>query len=445
MLNAVNIHYALGYLKEVVRTRLINYLGSTPAPYTDINDVPLPNFESNNSPFYDFIADKHLSFEEFIILLLALAPHIQPNLLTSLVQEVLPEGGDFPEFGGVKGTNHRGILPTGETVMFILAHDNYEKRFAIQKFFEEEHIFYRQNVLSLEEVPEGEPILSGRIVLAYEYVELFTTGHEYAPKFGTNFPAKKIVTRMTWDDLVLNPQTFKQIEEIRNWVLYHHTLMTEWEMAKKLKPGYRALFYGPPGTGKTFTAGLLGKYTHKEVYKIDLSMVVSKYIGETEKNLSKVFAQAEHKNWILFFDEADSIFGKRTNVQSSNDKYANQEVSFLLQRIEDYDGLVILASNLKSNIDNAFLRRFHSVIHFPMPDDDERLILWKQSFPKKAQLAADINLRQIALNYELSGALIMNVVQHVCLKAIANQTELIQVEDIVEGIQKEFYKQGKTL
>src|SRR5204863_2251929 len=138
---------------------------------------------------------------------------------------------------------------------------------------------------------------------------------------------------------------------------------------------------GPPGTGKTLTAGLLGKEFNKDVYRVDLSQIVSKYIGETEKNLSKIFDRAEHKDWILFFDEADALFGKRTNVQSSHDKYANQEVSYLLQRVEDYAGLLILSSNFKNNLDDAFIRRFHEVVHFPLPDARQRLILWEKSLP----------------------------------------------------------------
>lgn len=126
------------------------------------------------------------------------------------------------------------------------------------------------------------------------------------------------------------------------------------------------LFIGEPGTGKKTTASLIAHQLNKEVYRIDLSMVVSKYIGETEKNLKKIFDAAEHKNWILFFDEADALFGKRTNVRDAHDKYANQEIAYLLQRIEDYQGIVILATNMKNNIDDAFIRRFDSIIHFPL-------------------------------------------------------------------------------
>jgi hypothetical protein len=128
----------------------------------------------------------------------------------------------------------------------------------------------------------------------------------------------------------------------------------------------KILFIGALGTGKKMVASLIGQQVGQEVYKIDLSMVVSKYIGETEKNLNKVFAAAEHKNWILFFDEADALFGKRTNVRDAHDRYANQEVAYLFQKIEDYDGLVIIASNMKNNIDEAFKTRFRTVISFPL-------------------------------------------------------------------------------
>jgi SpoVK/Ycf46/Vps4 family AAA+-type ATPase len=173
-----------------------------------------------------------------------------------------------------------------------------------------------------------------------------------------NFPAQRITTEMEWKDLVLNEQTLAQIEELHAWINHSSTLLYDWGMKRQFKLGYRVLFYGPPGTGKTLTASLLGKYTGKDVYKIDLSMVVSKFIGETEKNLSSLFTKAESKDWILFFDEADALFSKRTNVRDAHDKYAHQEVSYLLQRVENYDGLVILSSNLKSNIDDAFIRRF---------------------------------------------------------------------------------------
>ncbi len=152
-----------------------------------------------------------------------------------------------------------------------------------------------------------------------------------------------------------------------NWPCAELQGSVDRPMRPLIKPGYRVLFYGPSGTGKTLTAALLGKQYGKDLYRIDLSQIVSTFIGETEKNLERVLKRSETKSWIPFFDEADALFGKRTNVQSAHDKYANQEVSYLLQRVEDYPGLLILASNFKNNLDDAFIRRFHSLVHFPCP------------------------------------------------------------------------------
>ena len=189
--------------------------------------------------------------------------------------------------------------------------------------------------------------MSGKLQMDEEYVAKLTTGTVLKPQLGPNFPASLIETGLEWEDLVLKQKTISEIKEIEIWLKHNDVLMSDWGMQHKIKPGYRVMFHGPPGTGKTLTAGLLGKYTKKDVYRIDLSMVVSKYIGETEKNLSSLFDKALNKDWILFFDEADSIFGKRTNVRDAHDKYANQEVSYLLQRIEAHPGLVILASNFQ--------------------------------------------------------------------------------------------------
>jgi hypothetical protein len=386
-----------------------------------------------------------LSSNELMLILIALAPHLQPNFFDNIIQESLPQPGDFPQLGGSRGKNFRGFLPTGETALFLLAGDDLEKRMDVYELFSEDHLFAKKRILWLEEVPEGEPRMSGRIIPSQEYVDLFTTGKVARPRFSMNFPAQLLQTELEWDDLVLHTDTLAQINELEIWVKHGDTLMKEWEMHRKIKPGYRALFYGPPGTGKTLTASLLGKYTGKEVYRIDLSMVVSKFIGETEKNLSNLFAKAENKDWILFFDEADALFGKRTNVRDAHDKYANQEVSYLLQRVEHYNGLVILATNFKSNIDDAFTRRFQSIIYFPMPGVEERTRLWKKAFPPKIKLAQDILLPTLAQKYELSGAEIINIVQFACLRVLDRGDAQLQAKDLYEGIKKEFQKEGRIM
>jgi SpoVK/Ycf46/Vps4 family AAA+-type ATPase len=223
--------------------------------------------------------------------------------------------------------------------------------------------------------------------------------------------------------------------------------MEEWGLSRNIKPGYRSLFYGPPGTGKTMVAGLIGIRTESEVYRVDLSQVVSKYIGETEKNLSRIFDRAEHQKWILFFDEADSLFGQRTQTKSSNDRYSNQEVSYLLQRIEDYDGVIILATNLKENIDEAFTRRFQSVIQFPVPGEQERFKLWKKILGDSVPLSDDIDLNKIAANHSITGGSIINVVRFGALRAVQrkNGEGKMTSADLEEGLRRELKKQGKSI
>jgi AAA+ superfamily predicted ATPase len=433
-----DIERILYFFRDLTLNRLKNHFSPNPDE-TPAKIPSLHGFEYFGFPDYT------LTENETALIILAWIPHLKPNFFDSLIQEFLPQGGEFPEFGGVKTGNHRGMVPTGETALFLLAGNDLQERLQVQQLFSEDHLFNKEKILWLEEVKEGEPKMSGRIILSEEWIEKWMFGKIPKPRFGSDFPAKNIETRMTWEDAVLNPQTLRQIEVITTWLKHNEELMRDENLSRKLKPGYRVLFYGPSGTGKTLTASLLGKEFKKEVYRIDLSQVVSKYIGETEKNLEKVFTKAENKDWILFFDEADALFGKRTSVQNSHDRYANQEISYLLQRVEDFPGLIILASNFKSNMDPAFIRRFQQVIHFPMPDAGERLLLWQKALPALIRLHPDTDLSEIARQYEVTGAAIINVMQYAALQAISRNDHLIQSRDLIEGIQREFQKEDKSL
>lgn len=441
--NRQSLINALQLLQQVIYNRLQTHFKKEEKELSAI--FPAVKVEEDGSQLNDFIIKQQLTIEEYITLLIALLPHVQPAFFENIIQEFLPGGGDFAEFGAVKATNQRSILPTGETVLFILAGNDMQRRLQIQQLFNPEHLFYKQNILWLEHVKDGEPVMSGKLLLGSEWVDKFLFEKETAPKFSPEFPAKKISSQMTWDDLILTPQTKDEIEHIKIWLSHNASLLQDENLSRKIKPGYRALFYGPPGTGKTLTVSLLGKEFNKEVYRVDLSQVVSKYIGETEKNLEKVFSKAENKDWILFFDEADALFGKRTNVSNSHDRFANQEVSYLLQRVEDFPGLLILASNFKSNLDKAFTRRFHAMVHFPMPNTAERLLIWQKSLPRNLQIATDINLTDIAQHYELSGASILNIMQFASLKALHKKDHTITNNDLLTGIRREFWKEEKTI
>lgn len=440
--NASVLNEEISWFIKVLDTRLKLYFGHD-CDYKDVHYIEPPNYNGIGSLYSDFIKHYKLTFEERVILVLSLIPHIKNQLLDVFLTNNTSTGQGYMEFGGVK-TNNGAFLPTVETAIFILAGDNLEKRFSSVRIFEGDHFFSKHNILSIESIHQSEPHTYGLLKISREFIDYFTTGYVRKPNFGADFPARLIETAMEWDDLVLENYIIEQIMEIKTWLDYKDVLMNDWGLGKKLKPGYRSLFYGPPGTGKTLTACLLGKMTGKDVYRIDLSTVISKYVGETEKNLEKVFKQAEHKNWILFFDEADALFGKRTNVSDAHDKFANQEVSFLLQRVEDYDGVVILASNFKSNIDEAFTRRFQSIIHFPLPNSEERLKIWQKAFSSECVLEEKSDLCEISNRYELSGGSIMNIVRFCSLKALKRENNIILLEDIIEGIKKELQKEGKT-
>ena len=263
---------------------------------------------------------------------------------------------------------------------------------------------------------------------------------EYKPDYNIGFPAKRITSDLNWEDMVLDFQVAEELEEINTWISSHHTIMAKWGLSHFLKAGYRALFYGPPGTGKTLAATLIGKKNGMDVYRVDLSMIVSKYIGETEKNLARVFDLAENRNWILFFDEADALFGKRTSTNTSNDRHANQEVAYLLQRIEDFPGTVILATNLRSNIDEAFARRFQSMIYFPMPSKELRAELWRKMLPESWLGKDGGELIEIASETELSGGSITNVVRRCALYLVQRKEKCLRKMILKEALQKDKLK-----
>jgi hypothetical protein len=214
-----------------------------------------------------------------------------------------------------------------------------------------------------------------------------------------------------WNDLVLPPDRLQRLHALGDRIRFRATVYDQWGFAATVGSarGTAALFTGPSGTGKTMAAGILAGSLGLELYRVDLAGVVSKYIGETEKNLARVFAAAEATSTVLFFDEADALFGKRTEVRDAHDRYANVEVSYLLQRIEDHDGVVVLATNLRKNIDDAFLRRLQFVVEFPLPDRDHRRLIWQRVFPAAAPRDPALDLDLLAERFELSGGSIRNV------------------------------------
>lgn len=443
--NAKTLEAELAWFARVLQRRLDAYFADPPAsPGLPDAACPPPDLAGGASPYADLLRRHDLAPAQRLVLALALAPHLRPQLLDVLWTRNEATQRGFSEFGGIQAPQSGCFLPTGETAAFLLAGDDLAGRLLAAQLLADEASLARHDLLAPTSPVVGETLLAGSLRASRRLLDLVCRGVDGPARPEPGFPAQRVGTGLDWSDLVLPPATLAQLEEIRDWLQHGRTLLHDWGLGHRLRPGYTSLFHGPSGTGKTLSACLLGKLCRREVYRIDLSLVVSKYIGETEKNLAWVFDQAEQRGWILFFDEADALFGQRTRVESAHDRYANQEVSFLLQRIEDFDGVVILSSNLKGNIDDAFIRRFQSVVAFAMPRAGERLRLWREALPPRAALEPGLDLPRLAERHELSGGTIMNVVRYAALCALVRGDGTLRSDDVEEGVRRELLKEGRA-
>jgi len=438
------LHQEMDWLQKVIDQVIRTYLLQE-GHEKHWQDIPVPDLSETDCPYASIVKKWNLTTFSRLAIALTMAPHIRPEVLDIFLGKNQLYDRGFTEFGGVLDKNHSGFLPTCQTLYFLITANNPELRTEVMQLLDRDNILIKEEVLLIGEVEAHLPGLNGTLTMSNRWFNYFITGTHAQAENSPAFPAQKITTTMEWNDIVLDDLVMEQVMEINTWLEHGVTLMNDWGLHKKLKPGYRALFYGPPGTGKTLTATLLGKSSGRDVYKIDLSMIVSKYIGETEKNLSKIFDIAQHKNWILFFDEADALFGKRTAANSSNDRHANQQTAYLLQRIEDFPGVVILATNLSANMDDAFMRRFQSIIHFTMPSVEERYQLWQNAFSGTCKLELDIDLEKIAEEHELAGGSIINVLRFCALSAIRRNDSVVTRQELLKGIRRELKKENKTL
>ena len=258
--------------------------------------------------------------------------------------------------------------------------------------------------------------------------------------------ARRVDPRYGWDDIVLNADGLAQLQELCGRLRHQARVMEHWGFGRKhaRRGGLTALFVGAPGTGKTMAAEIVAGELGLDLYRIDLSAVVSKYVGETEKNLERVFRAADQGDAVLLFDEADALFGKRSETRDAHDRYANVEVAYLLQRLESYDGLAVLTSNLRGNIDEAFVRRLDLVLEFPLPEEAERLLIWRRALPPEAPLGDDVDLAFLARSFKLAGGHIRNIALTAAFLA-ASADEPIEMRHLVRATRREHQKLGKLV
>ncbi|MFZ0388954.1 MAG: ATP-binding protein [Calditrichia bacterium] len=258
--------------------------------------------------------------------------------------------------------------------------------------------------------------------------------------------ARKMTSAYRFDDIVLPPDHILHLKEIIISVRQRHTVFEKWGFGKKMVQGrgIMALFSGPSGTGKTMAAQILANELGLDLFRIDLSSVVSKYIGETEKNLSRIFDEAQNSNAVLFFDEADALFGKRSEVKDAHDRYANIEIGYMLQRMEDYDGVAILATNLRNHIDEAFTRRMRFIVDFPFPDAAQRERIWRKMLPEELPAAPDLDFPFLANRFKMTGGNIRNIVLTAAMLAAEKDGQL-KMEHLIRATRRELQKMGRLL
>ncbi len=416
---------------EILQTAFSLYFGQE-TQYKSLQEVPLDSKELSA------LTGQNLAWDEHIVLLLALMPHLNPQVLDLFFIRNKNLDRPYTEFGGWEGSIHNGFLPTGETAAFLLTANDPGNRLRVMQLFGKEHWFYRQNVLHLEGQEKDEPLLSGKLCVSEEFLAKALKNENYRPDYGVDFPATLITTPLNWEDLIIPRSLTEELENISGWLRHAKEIREIRNLEKYIKPGYRCLFYGPPGTGKTLTASLLGKQHGLDVYRIDLSAITSEYSAQTEKNIARIFDFAEYKNWILLFDEADKLPGISSPPNSQNRSNVNQEIlSYLLQRIENFPGMAIMMTYLEDITTHPFSRNFQSVLHFSMPDQDSRLRLWKQMIPDEWISENREEILKTAAKAELSGGNIINVVRRCALSLCISGNMQLNADVLHQALAKE--------
>ncbi|MEM6631545.1 MAG: ATP-binding protein [Bacteroidota bacterium] len=440
--NAKDLERELAWLSLVIDTRLKLFFGQE-CNYSSVLELSPPNLDNSDSPYSRLVLHYKMSMAERLMLILGLAPHIRPKVLDVFFSRNSSLDRIFTEFGGELVRDEKEFIPTGETLSFLLSGNDLEFRIGLQTLFEPEHFFTQHHIFDFGWRPAGYPILKAPLRLKDEYSTYLTSGNKYYTRFSLEFPARRLETELGWRDIVLNSKTLTMVQEVDNWIKHGYALQHDWGMASKLRPGYRALFFGAPGTGKTLTTKLLGKSSGHDIYEISLPMLVSLNLKEAEKKLGLIFEQAEYKQWILYFDDADVLFGKKEHPTNRLGTSASQVFAYILHMIDNFQGLAILAADFTETFDKVLSRNFESMIYFPIPGPNERFKLWEQNLPKSAQLDKDVNLRLIAKEYELSGGEILSTIRFVSLRALERGHNMIRQNDLLVGIRKELAKAGR--
>ncbi len=442
-LPAQSLQEVLLYLQQLISFRLEN-------PQGTMDDLSFLNHLPQESNLRALFEKKNLNPAEQLALILSLARATQPALFFPLTQASADPLKQNQIGGSIKTASFR-FIPTLQTLVYVLAGEDMRQQQQYLRHFHPKHplfledIIYLESTLDKDNKREDDPLYR-ELRLSYPYLRYFLGGD--APRLDEepNFPATLSETALSFEDVVLPQNTRDELQDLIKYIRNRDRLFAKEGVEDRIKPSYVVVFTGMPGMGKTITAKTIGKSLGIPVYIVNLARVVSKYIGETEKNLEKIFDRFDKQNCILFFDEADALFGKRTEVKEAKDRYANQEVAYLLQKVESFQGLVILATNvhdLENTFDKAFQRRIRRLIEFPFPREAERLLLWEKALPRSFQYAEGL-LPNLAANYQVNGASVNNIISDVLVEAVDQDTHLITLE-MLEPFMRIDYKRRRVM
>lgn len=420
-------------------------------PSESIPDSFYANALPSKSHFQLLLQKKDYGFAEQIALALAFARATKPEVFFPLIQASGESLKQMQIGGQVITSSVLRFIPTLQTLIYLLAGDDFLVQQFYLRHFHPKHSLFLEDMIYLEggqskkKQGEDDPIYR-EMRLSYPYLRYFLGGE--APRLDEepNFPASLSETSLNFEDVILPDNTREELQDLIKYLKNRDRLFEMEGVEARIRPSYVVIFAGMPGMGKTITAKTIGKSIGVPVYIVNLARVVSKYIGETEKNLEKIFDRFDKQNCILFFDEADALFGKRTEVKDAKDRYANQEVAYLLQKIENFQGLVILATNvhdIENTFDKAFQRRIRRIILFPFPNENERLKIWEKALPASFKYEEGL-LPKLAANYQLNGAGIANVISDALVEAVDQKTNILSLE-ILEPFMKIEYKRRRVM
>lgn len=429
------LHRAFEALRAVIEIRLQQ--ARSPAGASGLSaralsaggDEGLPPIEvfRGDGPFGQVVAACRLQVPEALILAAALAEEVDEGFVTAY-QKLTPRPGSV------------GL--TGEVARTLCA-NSFEGRAHVSTLLGPGAPLRRASLVEIEPSPHG--TLAGRLRVEDDLLAWVLGRAPVAQTPSSDFPAAPLDTVHSLEDVIVSGRVARKLRELVARIQLQERVVRDWGFAHRHDnvQGLLALFHGPPGTGKTMAAAALAKTLGMPAFRVDLSALVSKYIGETEKHLARVFDRAARQRCILLFDEADAVFGQRTEVSDSHDRYANQEVSYLLSRVESHPGVVLLTTNLLANIDDAFQRRIQLVVEFPEPGVGERIRLWESVVPPELPLAPELDFQSLAEQFSLTGAQIRDATLDAAYRA-AGDGQVVTEPHLMAGIRRQYEKAGRS-